>query len=460
MSTIASTTMDADFRLLCQRVEAAMTHFQVPGVAIGLVHDGREEVAGFGVTNVNHPLPVDADTFFQIGSTSKTVTATAAMRLVERGLLDLDAPVRSYLPSLRLVDDDAATRVTLRHLFAHTAGWVGDVFDDTGAGDDALALMVQRMATLDQLAPLGAMFSYNNAGFYLAGRVIEVVTGLTYEAAARDLVLGPLAMARSFFFAKDVITDRVAAGHTVTDQGARVNQEWALARAANPVGGIVSTVADQLRYACFHMGEGTAADGTRLLTPGTLALMQAPRVAASGEIDAIGVTWMLRTVGGTRIVQHGGSTNGQESAFVMAPDHRFAITVLTNANRGAALHHEITGWALRHYLGASEPEPELLSLPAETLAAYCGRYSAPLWDIDVRMSDGELIVEIMRKPGFPTSDSPPPASPHPVRAGLYDQDRLLIRDEPLKGERGQFLRRPDGSIGWLHLMLRANQRQA
>src|SRR2546430_623690 len=139
MNMTAGTTTDTDFGLLCERVEAAMTHFQVPGVALGLWHDGQEHMAGFGVTNVNHPLPVDADTLFQIGSTTKTVTATAAMRLVERGVLDLDAPVRTYLPDLRLADDDVAARVTLRHLFTHTAGWEGDVFDDTGAGDDAPA---------------------------------------------------------------------------------------------------------------------------------------------------------------------------------------------------------------------------------------------------------------------------------------------------------------------------------
>lgn len=460
MDTTASTTTDTDFGLLCERVETAMRHFQVPGVAIGLWHDGREHVAAFGVTNVNHPLPVDADTLFQIGSTTKTVTATAAMRLVEGGVLDLDAPVRTYLPDLRLADDDVASRVTLRHLFTHTAGWEGDVFDDTGAGDDALAVIVQRMANLAQRAPLGAMFSYNNAGFYLAGRVIEAVTGQAYEAAARELVLGPLGMTRSFFFAKDVITDRVVAGHSVVEHGPVVNREWALARASNAVGGLISTVGDQLRYARFHMGDGTAADGARLLTPRSMALMQSPQAAAGGEIDEVGVTWLLRSVGETRIVGHTGSTNGQESAFVMVPARRFAITVLTNANRGSALHHEITAWALRHYLAASEPEPVLLSLPTEALAGYCGRYSAPLWDIDVRASDGELVLQITRKGGFPTKDSPPPPSPPPVRVGIYGQDRLVVLDEPLKGERGEFRRRPDGSIGWLHLMLRANQRQA
>ena len=84
------------------------------------------------MTNVEHPLPVDADTLFQIGSISKTVTATAAMRLVEAGRLDLDAPLRHYLPELRLADEAVAAAVTAHHLFIHTGGWAGDYFADGG----------------------------------------------------------------------------------------------------------------------------------------------------------------------------------------------------------------------------------------------------------------------------------------------------------------------------------------
>src|SRR5687768_12400291 len=108
-----------------------MERLHVPGVAVGVQHEGKEHTAGFGVTNVDHPVPVDADTLFQIGSTTKTVTGTVAMQLVESGMLDLDAPVRTYLPDLRLSNEAVAGAVTMRHLFTHTAGWVGDYFEDT-----------------------------------------------------------------------------------------------------------------------------------------------------------------------------------------------------------------------------------------------------------------------------------------------------------------------------------------
>jgi CubicO group peptidase (beta-lactamase class C family) len=443
---------DPKFRSLCEQIVAAMERIQVPGVVVGVVDGDAEHVAGFGVTSVDHPLPVDGDTLFQIGSTTKTVTGTAAMRLVEQGRLDLDAPIRVYLPELRLADETTAAGVTLRHLFSHTAGWVGDYFDDPGNGDDALARIVERMVDLPQITPLGTVWSYNNAGFYLAGRVIEVATGKPYEAAVQELVLGPLGMTMSLFFAADAITHRVAVGHeSPYEDGAgppKVLRPWALARAAHPAGGIASSARDQLRYARFHMGDGTSADGTRLLAPESIALMQAPFApAANGEFS--GITWFMRDAGGVRLVRHGGATNGQLSAFVMAPARRFAITVLTNANRGGELNRTVVDWALREYLGIEERPPTPLVLTAEQLAEYAGRYSAALDDITLSPADGALAMHFTPKGGFPAKDSPAPPAPPPMRLALCEGDRAVVLDGPMRDTLGEFLRDPDGTISWL-----------
>lgn len=157
-------TRSADFRLLGEQIRAAMARCHVPGVAVGVLCGDQVFTEGFGVTSVDHPLPVDSRTLFQVGSISKTVTATAAMRLVEAGRLALDAPVRRVLPDLRLSRNDVAERVTLRHLFTHTGGWEGDFFGDFDPGDDALAKYVTQMAHLPQRTPLGEVWSYNNAG--------------------------------------------------------------------------------------------------------------------------------------------------------------------------------------------------------------------------------------------------------------------------------------------------------
>jgi CubicO group peptidase (beta-lactamase class C family) len=450
---------DNTFDLLGEFIRQEMDRLQVPGVSVGVHYEGQDYTAGFGVTNVNHPLPVTEDTLFQIGSTSKTVCATTAMRLVERGKLDLDTPIRTYLPDLKLADEPTAAMVTLRHLFNHTGGWEGDYFESTGAGDDALEKMVGGLAHLVQITQLGEVFSYNNAGFYLAGRVIEVVTGKTYEAAARELVLEPLGMNRSFFFAREMITDRVAVGHRVGKEGPEVQREWELPRAANPAGGITSTPGDQLRYACFHMGDGTAADGTQLLSKESLALIQTPTAPAGNGIAALGVTWMLRDMGGERVVQHGGATNGQMSAFQMVPARRFAITVLTNADKGGELHRNVANWALKHYLGLEEAKREPTDISAAALSEFTGRYTALGSDLEVSIKDGTLRGQIIPKGGFPTKDTPAPPTPPPFSLGYCDRALLVATDGPLKDMTVDVLRGPDNQITFLRVGYRVLKRE-
>jgi CubicO group peptidase (beta-lactamase class C family) len=162
----------------------------VPGVAVGVDDGGDREIVTYGVTSVEHGQPIDEATLFQIGSTAKTFTAAAIMVLVDQGRIDLDQPVRRYLPELRLRDDDATQTLTVGQLLNHTAGWDGgDSWIDTGEGDDALERSVALLADLPQQFAPGTGASYNNAAFVLAGRVVEKVTGETYERALARLIL-------------------------------------------------------------------------------------------------------------------------------------------------------------------------------------------------------------------------------------------------------------------------------
>ena len=196
------------------RLTELATELEVPGVAVGVLLDGEEHYAFHGVTSIENPLPVDENTLFQFGSTGKTYTATAIMRLVEQGKVDLDAPVRTYLPEFKLRDEDVAAKVTVLQLLNHTAGWEGDMMDDTGDGDDALEKYVARMERLQQVTPLGATVSYNNASLSVAGHIIARIHGTTYEQAIRDLLLEPLGLDHTFFFPNEIMTRRFAVGHT------------------------------------------------------------------------------------------------------------------------------------------------------------------------------------------------------------------------------------------------------
>jgi CubicO group peptidase (beta-lactamase class C family) len=435
-----------DFRALGWVVGGLMAELGVPGVAVGVLHGDREHAAGFGVTNVEHPLPVDADTLFQIGSVTKTYTGTALMRLVEAGALDLDAPVRRWVPGLALADPAVAAAVTPRHLVTHTGGWFGDYMPDTGSGDDALARYVAGLAALPQQAPLGRFFAYSNAGFSLAGRVIEAATGLPYEAAIGELLLAPLGLARSTFFAADAITHAVAVGHTAGEAGPRVARPWALPRGVNPAGGLIASVREQLAWARFHLGDGAAPSGARLLAPATLALMQSPLGPGGSlgleEIEGIGVAWQLASAGGVRTIAHGGDTVGQHAAFLLVPERRFALVILANADTGPLLAGEVATWALRRFLGLARPTPQPVPLPVGEVAAAVGRYASPALELGVGAGDGVLILRVLDR-GVPVPEFPA------VRFAACGEDRFVALDEPVRGVRCDLLRRPDGTVGWL-----------
>jgi CubicO group peptidase (beta-lactamase class C family)/acetyl esterase/lipase len=440
-----------DLAELGERLTASAERLGVPGAAAGILLEGREAYAFHGVTSVENPLPVDRGTLFQIGSTTKTFTATALMRLVEQGRVELSAPVRRYVPELRASEEAVAERVTVLQLLNHTAGWAGDHFLDAGDGDDALARYVESMAELEQISPPGAIASYNNASFKLAGRVIEKVTGQTYEAALRELVLDPLGLERSFLSPAEVMSRRFAAGHSERDGQVHVARPWRLPRTANAAGGLTSTAVDQLRYARFHLGDGTADGGERLLRRETLELMRRPTFSLAGGAlgDEVGISWLLRTVDGVRLVAHGGATNGQQSAFLMVPDRGFAITVLTNSDKGAGLHRELVRWALEAYAGVVEREPEPLDLSAAELAAYAGEYRSDTRLVTLAVERAELVATVRYTPEALTRlravFEVPRAELPPMALRILPGERYLVTDGEAKGTRGAFLRR-DGAV--------------
>ena len=424
-----------------------MSRYHVPGIAIGILHDGDEDIAAYGVTNLEHPLPVDADTLFQIASITKTITATVVMRLVERGALDLDSPIRRYLPEFKLRDEEVAKRATLRHLVTHTGGWLCDCFADFGKGDDALARYVAAMAELEQLTPLGEIWHYSNSSFAVLGRLIEVVTGKTYEAAVRELLFIPLGMAKSCFNADDAITHRVAAGHVIVDEQPRVARPWAFPRATTPVGGVVSSVRELLRYARFHLGDGRTQDGGRLLSVGSLELMRT-RLAPADNDRAVGVAWFLREIGGVTIQYHAGAAIGQQGVLMLAPERGFAIAVQTNSGRGGLLHGDVTKWALKTFVGVDDPEPAHVRMTKSRRDELVARYTAALADVELR-AGGEGVL-LLRSISHNVLDvKPAPTDPAPAPVAFIGEDRFVCLEGPMKDVRGEVLRDSAGSVRWI-----------
>ena len=456
--------MTIDKNQLQKQLDEMAQGLDVPGVAVGVYHQGTEQHAFFGVTSVENPLPVDENTLFQFGSTGKTYTATAMMRLVEQGLADLDAPVRTYIPEFRVKDEDVSKDVTLLHLFNHTAGWEGDLFTDTGNGDDALARYVELMADLTQASPLGTTVSYNNASLSLAGRIIELLTGTTFEKAIKELVLDPLGLTSTLFFPNEIMTRRFATGHNQAPDGRiTVTRPWAMARSGNPMGGMSATSADQIAWARFHLGDGRAADGTRLLSEELMKRMKEPTAEMPGSAlgDYVGISWLLRDVDGVRIVGHGGDTLGQHSQFLTVPDRDFAISVMTNCGpNGSQLNEELVKWALEAYAGVVDRDPEALELPAEELAPYTGRFETIAAWVDLTVEAGHLLVKAEIKPetkrqlmeeGIEEPEQPPiPIGLLPDEQG-DPSERYIVIDGPAKGMKGYFTRDGAGTVSAVHV---------
>jgi CubicO group peptidase (beta-lactamase class C family) len=433
---------------------SAAGRFGVPGVAAGVWAGGREVYACHGVTSIENPLPVDPDTVFVLGSVTKTFTATAMMCLVADGKVDLDAPVRQYVSEFTLKDERAAAAITVLNLLNHTAGLDWRMSAETGEGDDALALYVAKMAQSELIAPPGTRASYSQVGYNLAGRVIEKVTGLTFERAIGSLLFEPLRLSHTFFTAAEVMTRRFAVGHNLGQDGTlSVARQWKDTRANNPGGDAGSSAADLLRWARFHLGDGRTETGEQVLSAAVLRQMQQPTVELRGSTlgDAFGICWFLRDIDGVRTVGHNGSANGQFANLLTVPERDFAVAVLSNAgpDGGLAVNQAVVRFALEHYLSVTDRDPEPLPYDPAQAAEIAGSYENDMMTLTFRTDGAGVTVECTIKPEIraATDTELPPDLP-PADLGLLpgDAGEYIITSGGLKGQRGFFTRDHNGHI--------------
>ena len=443
-----------NFKTIGARIQKEMKRLKVPGVSIGIYHQGREWTAGFGITSIENPLPVTADTLFQTGSISKTFTGTLLMMLAEQEKVELDAPVRTYLKEFKLSDATVTKHATVRHLLTHTGGWVGDYFNDFGNGDDALDRMVKDIAKLPQVQPLGNIWSYNNAGFNIASRVIEVVTGKPYEKALQEMLLDPLGFTMTFLYPSDVLfTHRFVVGHYLEAEKVKVARPWAIGRAGNGVGGVVSTVKDLLAYARFHMGDGKA-NGKRVIRKRTLEAMRKVQVNAGGRGD-MAITWFIRYAEDLTAYAHGGATHGQQAYFFYIPEKDFALAILTNSDDGGIITGQTFGWALDLYFGIKLKAPQPIETPQE-LHEFVGRYQIGTECFDIKVKGKQLIYHHIPLGGFPTPDTPPGPALPPMRFAFYKHDHLVGLDEPYNGALADIIRDDRGRVQYFRVGGRAH----
>ena len=376
-----------------RRLAALAKRYSVPGAALGILRlspNGDELVeAAYGVLNKDTGVEVTTDSLFQIGSITKVWTATVAMQLVDEGRLDLDAPIADVLPDLQLSDKDVAGRVTLRHLLTHTSGIDGDVFTDTGRGDDCLERYTAGLANVAQNHPLGATWSYCNSGFSLAGRVIEKITGGTWDAALREKLFTPLGLSRTVTLPEEALLHRAAVGH-ISPPGAEPSRApvWQLPRSLGPAGLISSTVADVLAFARLHLNGGVSKDGQRLLSEASAKAMtelQADLPDKYSLGDSWGLGWIRFGWNGTRLIGHDGNTIGQAAFLRVLPEAGLAVTLLTNGGHSRDLYEDLYREIFAELAGVEMPHT--LKPPADPLTVditeHIGTYERASVRIDV-----------------------------------------------------------------------------
>jgi CubicO group peptidase (beta-lactamase class C family) len=439
-------------------IKEYMKEFRVPGAAVGIRHGEETLTKGLGVTNTDHPIPVDENTLFQIGSITKTFVGTLTMQLVETGKIELDEPIRTYLPGFKVQDEEASEKATIRHLLTHTSGWVGDWFPpDLGHGADAVAKYVESMAETPQLTPPGKVLSYNNAGFNVAGQVLEVLTGKVFSDLIKENLFEPLEMRHTYLLPWEVMTYGFAVGHVTKEDGPKPVQPWSIGRASGPAGGIITCVTDMLNYTQFQLGDGTY-KGKRLLGPESLRTLHTPQVRFAPH-NSVAHTFWVDARRASRTLGHGGGTVGQISLLTLVPGHDFSMLLVTNSGSGSQMTQKVTNLALDHYLGLETPELTPVKVPEERLTGLVGQYKATLTSADVTTSQGKLYISRRSLGGFPTKDTPP-ASPEPsppVHYAFYADDHIVGIEEPFKGDLGQILRNRDGSVAWLRIGTRIHR---
>jgi CubicO group peptidase (beta-lactamase class C family) len=446
---------DSRFAAVIEAAAASREACHVPGMAIGVLADGEELTEGLGVTDPRAPLGVDADTLFQIGSISKTFAAALTALLAQRGRLDLDAPLRDYLPEFQVADADATKRVTPRHLLSHNAGWLGDHFE---MDNPSLELAVARMRWMPQLYPLGELWSYNNAAFYVAGRLLEVVGGKPYAMQITQEFLNPLGMSDTGYRLTDLLTAKVAMGFSAVykpEDEAKPGR-WYGVGAVDPVGGLSSTVNNLLRWARF-MIDGKDNAGNEILNEASREALRELRTP--GAVDTFsGLSWFTQDVEGVRLMHHGGSMIYQESLLLIAPERNVAFVALTNSERGSESIRPVKKAALSAFLDITEPELETVEGTAATLAQYAGEYQAALSAYNLTIEGNTLLLKARPEAGSLAQVKSP--EPPPTRLALTErQDILKALDVPYTGTLAEFLGDDQGEIVWMRIGGRVHRKQ-
>ena len=438
-------------------VNKALKEWEVPGVAIAIVKNDRVVFAkGYGVRELNKPAPVDEETLFAIGSSSKAFTATGLALLVDQGKIKWEDPATKYLPGFQLFDPYSTRELTVADLLAHRSGLArGDLL--WYASEYNRDEVLRRVRHLKPSWSLRSRFGYQNIMFLAAGQIVPSVTGTTWDDFMRERIFNPLGMKSTSTSIKAFAgTTNVASPHSrIEDKVQAV--PWRNIDNIAPAGSINSNVHDMAQWVRLQLGEGTY-DGKRLLsavsikemqTPQTIIRLEGPRARLYPEAHFLtyGLGWFLSDYRGRKLVEHGGAIDGMRAQVAFIPEEKVGLVILTNlhgTNFPVALMFRI----FDHYLNAPQRDwsSEMLKVtkdlenqaknaekkleadrvkntsPSLALEKYAGTFQSDMYgDSKVVLENQKLVIRF--GPNF-TGD---------LQHWHYDTFRVTWRD-PMQGK--------------------------
>jgi CubicO group peptidase (beta-lactamase class C family) len=341
----------------------------VPGVALGLVQDGKVVFAGgFGVKELGGTEKPDGDTLFMIASNTKAMTTLLLAKLVAEHRITWDTPVIKLFPSFKLGDAETTHSVLVKHLICACTGmprqdleWIFDYGKMTPESTMAL------LGTMQPTSKFGELFQYSNlmaaAAGYTGAHVIhpDMELGAAYDSAIQSYVFDPLQMKETTFDFKRAFSGNHAGSHSPDADGKTAKAVTAINDAiipARPAGGAWSSVNDMLKYVSMELAEGKLPDGTTYISKEPLLERRAPQVSIGKDVT-YGMGLMVDTTYGVPVVHHGGDLVGYHSDMMWLPQQNVGLVILTNADPGWLLRDRIRR-KLLEVLFDGHPEAEAL----------------------------------------------------------------------------------------------------
>ncbi|WP_426176446.1 serine hydrolase [Massilia sp. TWR1-2-2] len=367
-ATAAAFDLDAD-------VARVLKNFDVPGLAIAVVKDGKVVVArGFGVKKFGEAAPVDGKTLFEIASNSKAFTAAALAMLVDDGKLAWDDPVTRHLPDFQMYDAYVTKEMTVRDLLTHRSGLglgAGDLmwWPTTSFTTDEI---IHNLRYIRPATSFRNSYAYDNLLYIVAGKIIAQKSGKSWGETMRERILKPVGMtSTTTSLAENAGNSNVANAHSKIDGKIAAVKAMPVANAVGAVG--INTNADDIARWMNVLLDGGKLDGAgkdaggkeiRLFsaaqsremwtpqTPMKISESKPPLAATKPNFFAYGLGFQLRDYKGQKLAQHGGALQGFYSRVVLVPESKLGIAILTNAESGGAMT-ALQYRLLDQYLGAA-----------------------------------------------------------------------------------------------------------